>query len=94
MLNVSPDTGLVSHALPSAGRKKGKPQPSTTLVKERTVESGNPAALGCLGMHCVPEDLPLDRATELDTNVILSVGDGIELMEMGDHLYSSTDNEY
>ncbi|KAI9930649.1 hypothetical protein ASPWEDRAFT_39550 [Aspergillus wentii DTO 134E9] len=72
MPNVNPDTGKVDTDIPSSGKKRGKPQPSTTLVKHRMVESGNQAALGYIGVHCVPEDSGL--------GVYVHVGDEIEVL--------------
>ncbi|KAJ4294314.1 hypothetical protein N0V90_008004 [Kalmusia sp. IMI 367209] len=92
MLNVDSSKGTFDTNIPGADRKKGKPQPSATLVKHRTVEDGNKAALGYLGMHCVPEDSNLEEAAE--EGLWVEVGDVIEVLEYGEHLYGSTGNDY
>lgn len=92
--NVNPDTGIFDADIPPPDKKKGKPQPSTTLVKHRTVESGNKAALGYLGMHCVPEDHSLKEAESQERGLFVEVGDEIEVLERGEHLYGSTGNDY
>ncbi|KAI9045966.1 uncharacterized protein KD926_005910 [Aspergillus affinis] len=94
MPSVNPDTGIFDTDVPPAGRKRGKPQPSTTLVAHRTVESGNASALGYLGMHCVPEDSGLKEAEKQGRGLVVSVGDEIEVLERGEHLYGSTGSDY
>ncbi|OQV09362.1 MOSC beta barrel domain-containing protein [Cladophialophora immunda] len=94
MPNVNPDTGTFEHDNSRPDRKKGVPQPSTTLIEHRTVEDGNPAALGYLGMHCVPEDSSLREARHHNGELYVEVGDEIEVLETGSHLYGSTGNDY
>ena len=89
MPNVNLEKGTFDADKPPAHKKKGRPQPSTTLVECRTVETGNKAALGYLGMHCVPEDKSLQEG-----GVEVWVGDEIEVMERGVHLYGSTGGDY
>lgn len=92
--NVNLETGKFDADTPPAHKKKGKPQPSTTLVEHRTVETGNRAALGYIGMHCVPEDRSLKEAEEQDAELYVEVGDEIEVLERGVHLYGSTGDDY
>lgn len=92
--NVDPDRGVFDADIPLPNKKRGKPQPSTTLVEYRTVEDGNKAALGYLGMHCVPEDRSLKEASDQNLGLYVEVGDEIEVLERGVHLYGSTANEY
>ena len=92
--NVNPETGIFDADTPAPEKKRGKPQPSTTLVQYRTVESGNRAALGYLGMHCVPEDRELKEAAEREGGLYVEVGDEIEVLERGIHLYGSTGDDY
>lgn len=94
MPNVNPDTGLFDADIPPPDKEKGKPQPSTTLVECRTVESGNKGALGYLGMHCVPEDRGLEEAKEQKAALYVEVGDEVEVLERGVHLYGSTSEAY
>lgn len=94
MPNVNPDTGEFDTDTAPAGRKRGKPQPSTTLVDHRTVEISNAAALGYLGMHCVPEDAGLKEAERRGIGLVVSVGDEIEVMDRGVHVYGSTGDDY
>lgn len=94
MPNVDPGTGTFDTDLPPEGKKKGKPQPSTTLVDHRTVETGNKAALGYLGMHCVPEDRDLKDAEAQGKGLYVEVGDELEVLETGVHLYGSTKDDY
>lgn len=94
MPNVNPETGTFDADTPPPEKKRGKPQPSTTLVRYRTVEMGNKAALGYLGMHCVPEDWSLKRAEEEEAGLYIEVGDEIEVLERGAHLYGSTGDDY
>jgi uncharacterized protein YcbX len=94
MPNVDPESGKFDTDAPLPGKKRGKPQPSTTLVKYRTVETGNNGALGYLGMHCVPEDRNFQGAEEQKVGVYVEVGDEIEVLERGVHLYGSTGNDY
>lgn len=92
MPNVNLATGTFDAEAPAPGRTKGRPQPSATLVQHRTVESGNGAALGYLGMHCVPEDGSL-REAEPD-GLCVEVGDEVEVLERGVHLFGSTGEDY
>lgn len=92
--NVDPNQGAFDTDIPPPDKKKGKPQPSTTLVKNRTVETGNKAALGYIGMHCVPEDRSLAEAEGQEPGLFVEVGDEIDILERGEHLYGSTWNEY
>lgn len=94
MPNVNPDTGRFDADMPPPGKKKGKPQPSTTLVEYRTIETGNKAALGYLGMHCVPEDRDFREAEEQGEGLYVEVGDEIEVLETGVHVFGSTGNDY
>ncbi|KAF4458298.1 molybdopterin cofactor sulfurase [Fusarium albosuccineum] len=92
--NVDPNTGKVDADNPAPDRTRGRAQPSTTLVKYRTVEDGNPRALGYLGMHCVPEDQGLNQAAEQKAELYVQVGDEIDVLERGVHLYGSTGIDY
>lgn len=92
--NVDPDTGKFDTDKPAPDRARGSAQPSTTLIKCRTVEDGNPRALGYLGMHCVPEDNSLKEAEGQKTGPYVQVGDEIEVLERGKHLYGSTRDDY
>lgn len=100
MPNVDPERGVFDAEAPAPGRKKGRPQPSATLVEYRMVETENRAALGYLGMHCVPEDRSLEEAGEVERGGVgggglwVAVGDEIEVLERGVHLTGSTANEY
>lgn len=94
MPNVNPDTGVFDADIPAPDKKKGKPQPSTTLIEYRTPETGNAKALGYLGMHCVPEDRSLEEAKKQERGLYVEVGDEIEVLERGVHLYGSTANDY
>jgi uncharacterized protein YcbX len=94
MPNVDPGTGTFDADIPTPEKKRGKPQPSTTLVQYRTVETGNKAALGYLGMHCVPEDWSLELARQQNRGLYVEVGDEIEVLERGTHLYGSTGDDY
>jgi hypothetical protein len=94
MPNVNTDTGTFDTDIPAPDKKKGKPQPSATLVEHRTIETGNKAALGYLGMHCVPEDWNLMEAEAQNMGLYVEVGDEIEVLERGVHLYGSTGNDY
>ncbi|KAJ5855414.1 uncharacterized protein N7529_009358 [Penicillium soppii] len=94
MPNVDPGKGTFDADIPPPEKKRGKPQPSTTLVQYRTVETGNKAALGYLGMHCVPEDWTLKMAEEQKIGLYVQVGDEIEVLERGTHLYGSTGDDY
>lgn len=95
MPNVIPEKGVFEEDIPRPDKKKGKPQPSTTLVSHRTVENGNAAALGYLGMHCVPEDSTLKEAVERGgAGLYIEVGDEIDILETGTHLYGSTGDDY
>ncbi|TVY76309.1 Mitochondrial amidoxime reducing component 2 [Fusarium oxysporum f. sp. cubense] len=92
--NVNPLTGKFDTDKPDSGKTRGNAQPSSTLVKHRTVEDGNPRALGYLGMHCVPENAGLQQAADSVENLYVQVGDEIEVLERGVHLYGSTANDY
>ncbi|KAH7253851.1 uncharacterized protein BKA55DRAFT_566366 [Fusarium redolens] len=92
--NVNPLTGKFDTDKPDGDKTRGKAQPSSTLVKHRTVEDGNPRALGYLGMHCVPENAGLQQAANSVENLYVQVGDEIEVLERGVHLYGSTANDY
>lgn len=94
MPNVDPEKGVFDTDNAPPDRKKGKPQPSTTLVQHRTVEDGNKSALGYLGMHCVPEDWCLKMADDENQGLFVRVGDEIEVLERGTHLYGSTGGDY
>ncbi|KAJ5984140.1 hypothetical protein N7481_006239 [Penicillium waksmanii] len=94
MPNVDPEKGVFDTDNAPPDRKKGKPQPSTTLVQHRTVEDGNKQALGYLGMHCVPEDWCLKMANDGGQGLCVRVGDEIEVLERGIHLYGSTGGDY
>ncbi|CAG8060091.1 unnamed protein product [Penicillium olsonii] len=94
MPNVNPDKGTFDTDIPRPDKKRGKPQPSTTLVEHRTIETGNRSALGYLGMHCVPEDSSLKTAEEQGQGLYVEVGDEIEVIERGTHLYGSTGDDY
>lgn len=92
--NVDPNKGTFDTDIPPPDKKRGKPQPSTTLVDNRTVETGNKAALGYIGMHCVPEDRSFEEAQYQESGLFVEVGDEIDIFERGEHLYGSTWNEY
>ncbi|KAF5723021.1 hypothetical protein FMUND_2378 [Fusarium mundagurra] len=92
--NVNPLTGKFDTDNPDGGRTRGNAQPSSTLIKHRTVEDGNPRALGYLGMHCVPENAGVEQAEDSVDNLYVQVGDEIEVLERGVHLYGSTANDY
>ncbi|KAF4447154.1 hypothetical protein F53441_9299 [Fusarium austroafricanum] len=94
MPNVNPLTGKFDTDNPAGEKTRGKAQPSSTLVKHRTVEDGNPKALGYLGMHCVPEAAGFQQAAEKSESLYVQVGDEIEVLERGVHLYGSTGNDY
>ncbi|XEV04403.1 hypothetical protein FSHL1_009690 [Fusarium sambucinum] len=94
MPNVNPTSGKFDTDTPGSDKKRGRAQPSTTLVQHRTVEDGNPKALGYIGMHCVPEDASLPEATDSPKGLYIRVGDEIEVLERGLHLYGSTGNDY
>ncbi|KAJ5325356.1 uncharacterized protein N7506_008458 [Penicillium brevicompactum] len=94
MPNVNPDKGVFDTDIPLPGKKRGKPQPSTTLVEHRTIETGNKSALGYLGMHCVPEDSSLKAAEEQGLGLYVEVGDEIQVIDRGTHLYGSTGDDY
>ncbi|WQF89522.1 Putative molybdenum cofactor sulfurase [Colletotrichum destructivum] len=94
MPNVNLETATFDSDAPSAEKKKGKPQPSTTLIEHRTPETGNPKALGYIGMHCVPEDADLNEAESQGKGLYVQVGDEIEVLETGSHLYGATGNDY
>lgn len=94
MPNVDPNTGIFDTSNPPADRKKGKPEPSTTLIEYRTFETRNKQALGYIGMHCVPEDQSLKAEEQEGEGLYIEVGDEIEVLERGEHLYGSTGNDY
>lgn len=94
MPNVSLETGTFDTDIPLADKKRGQPQPSTTLVAHQTVETGTGAALGYLGMHCVPEDRSLEAAAKQEVSLCVEVGDEIEVLQRGTHLYGSTADDY
>ncbi|KAL6241785.1 hypothetical protein RBB50_011318 [Rhinocladiella similis] len=94
MPNVIPEKGVFEEDTPRPDKKKGQPQPSTTLVKYRTVENTNASALGYLGMHCVPEDSTLNEAIDQGAGLYIEVGDEIDVLETGTHVYGSTGNDY
>ncbi|GKT45997.1 uncharacterized protein ColSpa_06178 [Colletotrichum spaethianum] len=94
MPNVNLETGTFDADNPSTERKKGNPQPSTTLIEHRTPETGNPKALGYIGMHCVPEDADLEEAENQGLGLYVEVGDEVEVLETGEHLFGSTGNDY
>lgn len=92
--NIDLSTGEFEADIPPPEKKRGKPQPSATLVEYRTVESGNKAALGYIGMHCVPEDRDLKDAEAQEVGLFVEVGDTVEVLERGEHLYGSTGDDY
>ncbi|KAM0557983.1 hypothetical protein ACHAPJ_005148 [Fusarium lateritium] len=92
--NVNPLTGKFDTDIPGPDKKRGRAQPSTTMVKHRTVEDGNPKALGYIGMHCVPEDRSLKEAQDEGEGLYVYAGDEIEVLERGTHLYGSTGGDY
>jgi uncharacterized protein YcbX len=94
MPNVNPHTGKFDTDIPNGEKTRGRAQPSSTLVKHRTVEDGNPRALGYIGMHCVPEDLALEEAATRDQGLYVQVGDEIDVLGRGIHHYGSTGNDY
>ncbi|GME37711.1 hypothetical protein EDB80DRAFT_734105 [Neofusicoccum parvum] len=94
MPNVNLETATFDADIPPPDKKKGRPQPSATLVEHRTVEDGNKMALGYLGMHCVPEDWSLKEAEEQEAGLYVQVGDEIEVLERGTHLFGATGNDY
>lgn len=94
MPNVNISTGTFDSDNAPVNKKKGKPQPSATLVKHRMVETSNPKALGYIGMHCVPEDQSLETAREQKVGLYVEVGDEIEVLETGDHMGGSTGNDH
>jgi uncharacterized protein YcbX len=91
--NVDPDTGDISYERGAPHQKRGNPQPSTALVEYRTIENGNKAALGYLGMHCVPEETSFRDGTD-GSESFIEVGDRLEILELGSHTYGSTGNDY
>jgi uncharacterized protein YcbX len=96
MPNVEPNTGQISYEDPPPGRKKGKPQPSTTLVEHRMVEDKqvNPIALGYMGVHCVIEDSSFGNSAGGRDEVYVEVGDEVEVFETGIHRWGSTAHAY
>ena len=95
MPNVEPQSGHISYENAPPGRKRGKPQPSTTVAEHRMVEDKqvNPIALGYMGMHCVIEDSTFGKGTNED-EVYVEVGDEIEVFETGIHRWGSTAHDY
>jgi uncharacterized protein YcbX len=91
MPNVEPESGHISYENPPPGRKKRKPQPSTTFAEHRMVEEKqvNPIALGYMGVHCVIED-----STFGGGEVYVEIGDEVEVIETGVHRWGSTAHEY
>lgn len=94
MTNVKPDMGIFDTDIPAPDKKKGKAQPTTTLVKYRMVETVNKSVLGYLGMHCVPEDADFEEARRQNAPLCIEVGDEIEVLEQGVHVYGSTRDAY
>ncbi|GAB7336286.1 hypothetical protein MBLNU13_g09037t1 [Cladosporium sp. NU13] len=96
MPNVEPHSGHISYENPPPGRKRGKPQPSTTVAEYRMVEDKrvNPIALGYMGMHCVIEDSTFGKGASGDDEVYVQVGDEIEVFETGIHRWGSTAHDY
>lgn len=94
MPNVNLDTGKFDTDIPAPDKKRGKPQPTTALVEHRMVDPGNGMALGYMGMHCVPEDRDLKEAEEQGEGLYVEVGDEIEVLERGIHLFGATGNDY
>ncbi|OAL51680.1 hypothetical protein IQ07DRAFT_388261 [Pyrenochaeta sp. DS3sAY3a] len=94
MPNVNPLTGTFTASNPLPTKKKGKPQPSATLVEYRTVEDSNSAALGFIGVHCVPEDFNLKEAEQKGKGLFIQVGDEIEVLDRGTHYHGATANDY
>ena len=96
MPNVEPHSGHISYENPPPGRKRGKPQPSTTVAEHRMVEDKqvNPIALGYMGMHCVIEDSTFGQDSSGDNEVYVEVGDEIEVFETGSHRWGSTAHDY
>lgn len=94
MVSVNPEEGAFTSQPPPEGKKIGKLQPTTALVEHRTVEDGNAAALGYIGMHAVPEDRNLGTAAKNEPGLLVCVGDEIEAVERGVHLWGSTGNDY
>ncbi|KAI1073009.1 hypothetical protein LB507_009129 [Fusarium sp. FIESC RH6] len=92
--NVNPLTGKPDTDTPGHGKTRGKPQPSSTLIEHRTIEDGNPKALGYIGMHCVPEDSCFGEMHGKQEGVYVQVGDEVEVLERGTHLYGSTGDDY
>ncbi|CAG7566424.1 unnamed protein product [Fusarium equiseti] len=92
--NVNPHTGKPDTDTPGNGKTRGKPQPSSTLIEHRTIEDGNPKALGYIGMHCVPEDSCFGWMPGKHEGVYVQVGDEVEVLERGTHLYGSTGDDY
>ena len=92
--NVNPHTGKPDTDTPGHGKTRGKPQPSSTLIEHRTIEDGNPKALGYIGMHCVPEDSCFEDMPGKQEGVYVQVGDRVEVLERGAHLYGSTGDDY
>lgn len=95
MPNVDPHSGHISYENAPPGRKRGKPQPSTTVAERRMVEDKqvNPIALGYMGMHCVIEDSTFGKAAN-ESEVYVEVGDEIEVFETGIHHWGSTAHDY
>lgn len=94
MVSVNPDEGAFTSQPPPEGKKIGKLEPTTTLVEHRTVEDGNRAALGYIGMHAVPEDRDFGAAAQDGSDLLVCVGDEVQVMERGVHLWGSTGHDY
>ncbi|KAH6994761.1 quinon protein alcohol dehydrogenase-like superfamily [Fusarium venenatum] len=94
MPNVNLISGKFDTDAPGPDKKRGRAQPSTTMVQHRTVEDGNPKALGYIGMHCVPEDANIAEAADSPKGLYIHVGDEIGVLERGSHFYGSTGNDY
>lgn len=96
MPNVEPWSGRISYEDAPPGRKRGKPQPSTTFVEHRMVEDKqvNPIALGYMGVHCVIEDSSFAQGQGGGDQVYVEVGDELEVFETGVHHWGSTARAY
>lgn len=94
MPNVNLNTGKFDTDNPAPDKKRGKPQPTTALVEHRMVDPGNGMALGYMGMHCVPENRDLKEAEEQGKGLYVEIGDEIEVLERGVHLFGATGNDY
>ena len=70
------------------------PSLNAQLLSLAAFSSSNMAALGYLGMHCVPEDSSLKEAKQRNGGLFVEVGDEIEVLERGDHYFGATANDY